>query len=252
MPVLIPTWFIPIKPIDYESEVLQFIGTSRMFGKMELPAPYCCYYSILELFSSRFFTEPDKCDPVDVGKALLVLCKGKAALELVTSSLWGDKQFEKAGLKFYMKHEKDILTFYGEIVQWILSLPAEGFDMLPAAGKNNKPFWFDAEYLAWIVSIVAQQTNESSGKILWEMPFLSAGHLIAAYCKNNGVKGVERKPDTEIMKQESKAAEEREAKGQLHPWQIKYPERYEPSEQQINARVEIRKEWEELKNANKH
>lgn len=250
MAVLIPTWLIPVKPIDYEAEVLQFIGHNRRFGKLELPAPFCCYYSILELFSSRFFTEPDKCDPEDVGKALFVLSEGKGALDMAVASLWGDKSLDKAGQKFYRRNEKDIIAFYTEIVQWVLCLPSEGFDMLPAGGKNNKPFWFDAEYLAWIVSIVSQQTNETTEAILWQTPFLTAGHLVAAYCKNNGVKGVERKPDTKIMEQESEAAEEREAKGKLHPWQIKFPDRYPPSKKQIDARVGIMQEWENLKNAN--
>lgn len=250
MPIEIPTWFIPIKKIDYEAEVLQFVGHKRRFGKLELPPPYCCYYSILELFSSTFFTDPTTCGTTDVGKALLVLSEGRGALDMVVSSLWGDKTLDKAGQKFYNRHQKDIIAFYTEIVEWTLCLPAEGFDMLPAGGSNNKPFWFDAEYLSWIVATVAQQTNETTEKILWHTPFLTAGHLIAAYGKSNGTTGIERKPDKDIMKREFAAAAEREAKGELHPWQIKYPARYPASKAQIDARVEIIKDLENLKNAN--
>ncbi len=253
MAILIPTWFIPVKPIDYEGEVLQFLGQSRRFGKLVLPAPFCCYYSVLELFSSRFFLEPGKCEPEDVGKALYVLANGKKALDMVVSSLWGDKAFEKAGLKFYRRHERDILAFYAEIVQWVLCLPSEGFDMLPGdGGGGGKPFWFDAEYLAWIVSVVSQNTNEPVERILWHTPFLTAGHLVAAHCKANGVKNVERKADAEILKREMQAAAERESRGELHPWQIKHPGRYPPTKRQVDARIEILKEWEELKNADKH
>ena len=86
--------------------------------------------------------------------------------------------------------------------------------------------------------------------VMWRLPFAAVGHLIAADARREGVKGVGRKPDKEILAKELVEAQKREEAGELHPWQRKYPKRYEPTRQQVDARLEIMKEWEELKNAN--
>lgn len=246
MQFFVPTWFIPTKKVDHEAEVIQFISGRRRFGRLDLPAPYCCYYSMLELISSKFFTDPGTCSDHDVAKALLILCEGRSVLADVEGSLRGSTRFETLASRFWKRHRTDIIAHYNEIVEWCLVLPAEGFDMLPRAGKSEKPFWFDSEYLAWTMSIIIRQTGEPMSRALWDVSFLSAGHMIAAFCRQNGEKGVGRKPDDEAYRREMAAAKERELRGELHPWQISHPDRYRPSQTQIDARFEILKEWEAL------
>ncbi len=248
----IPAWYIPTKNVDYEAEVFQFLKASATFGHLVLPPPFGCYFTLLELITSKFFIDPVECTGQDVSKALVILLHNRKSLPMIQDELSGGSKLEKAAAKLWKKHGKSIAENYEKIVNWVLVIPCEGFDLLPTGKKSNKPFWFDAEYLAMNVMIATQASGMTMDAVLWDMSFEALGHLIAADAKREGVAGVERKANREVLKKELEAAREREAKGQLHPWQIKYPERYEPSKEQVDARLEILKEWEELKNADKH
>ena len=248
----IPVWVIPIKKIDYETEVFQFLGSSRQFGKLTLPAPYACYYSLLELITSKFFLEPLQCKGRDVATALYILLEGKKTLPLIYDSLKGGKLLERKAAKFWRKYSESVIDHYESIIEWVMITPCEGFDMLPSGPESSKPFWFDAEYLASNISIATKATGMTMQGVLWNLSFAALGHILAADARREGVKGVGRKPDKEILAKEMEAAKEREKAGQLHPWQEQYPERYEPSKTQVDARLEILQEWEDLKNANKH
>ena len=248
----IPAWYIPTKNVDYEAEVFQFLKASATFGHLALPPPFGCYFTLLELITSKFFIDPVECTGQDVAKALVILLHNRESLPMIQDELSGGSKLEKAAAKLWKKHGKSITENYEKIVNWVLVIPCEGFDLLPTGKKSNKPFWFDAEYLAMNAMIATQASGMTMDSVLWDMSFEALGHLVAADAKREGVAGVERKANREVLKKELEAAREREAKGQLHPWQIKYPERYEPSKEQVDARLEILKEWEELKNANKH
>ncbi len=248
----IPAWYIPTKNVDYEAEVFQFLKASATFGHLVLPPPFGCYFTLLELITSKFFIDPVECTGQDISKALVILLRNRESLPMIQDELSGGSKLEKAAAKLWKKHGKSIAENYEKIVNWVLVIPCEGFDLLPTGKKSNKPFWFDAEYLAMNVMIATQASGMTMDAVLWDMSFEALGHLIAADAKREGVAGVERKANREILKKEMESAKEREAKGQLHPWQIKYPERYEPSKEQVDARLEILKEWEELKNADKH
>lgn len=248
----IPAWYIPTKTVDYEAEVFQFLKASATFGHLALPPPFSCYFTLLELITSKFFLDPVECTGQDVAKALVILLHNRKSLPMIQDELSGGSKLEKAAAKLWKKHGKSITENYEKIVNWVLVIPCEGFDLLPTGKKSNKPFWFDAEYLAMNAMIATQASGMTMDAVLWDMSFETFGHLIAADAKREGVSGVERKANKEVLKKELEAAREREAKGQLHPWQIKYPERYEPSKEQVDARLDILKEWEELKNADKH
>lgn len=248
----IPAWFIPTKKVDYESEVFQFLGGFRKFGKLTLPAPYTCYYSLLELVTSQFFLDPLGCRGRDAATALHILIEGKRALPLIYDSLRGGKRLEREAARFWRRHSGSVIDHYEGIVEWLLVTPCEGFDMLPSGQESKKPFWFDAEYLAGNVAVAARATGMTMDEVLWALPFAALGHIIAADARREGVKGVGRKPDKEVLAREMDAARERESAGMLHPWQERYPERYEPSRTQVEARLEILREWESLKNADKH
>lgn len=246
----VPSWYIPIKKVDYEAEALQFLGARSTFGRLVLPAPFGCYFTLLELITSKFFLSPVDCVGQDVAKALHILTAGRDSLPDIQSALAGGDRLDKAAAKFWRRHAADITTHYAKIVEWVLVTPCEGFDMLPSGPESKKPFWFDAEYLAGHGSIAARAAGATLDDVMWRLPFAAVGHLIAADARREGVKGVGRKPDKEALARELAAAQVREAAGELHPWQRKYPKRYEPTRQQVDARLEILKEWEELKNAN--
>lgn len=245
----VPAWYIPIKKVDYEAEALQFLGSDATFGRMTLPAPFGCYFTLLELITSKFFLEPTRCSGHDVAKALYILTAGRASMPDIRDELAGGAKLEKAAAKFWRRHGKDIASHYAQVVEWVLVTPCEGFDMLPSGPESKKEFWFDAEYLAGHGSIAARAAGTTMDDVMWRMPLAAVGHLIAADARREGVKGVGRKPDKEILAKELVEAQKREEAGELHPWQRKYPKRYEPTRQQVDARLEIIKEWEDLKNA---
>ena len=245
----VPAWYIPIKKVDYEAEALQFLGSDATFGRMNLPAPYGCYFTLLELITSKFFLEPTRCSGRDAAKALYILTAGRASLPDIRDELAGGAKLEKAAAKFWRRHGKDVASHYAQVVEWVLVTPCEGFDLLPSGPESKKEFWFDAEYLAGHGSIAARAAGATMDDVMWRMPFAAVGHLIAADARREGVKGVGRKPDKEILAKELVEAQKREESGELHPWQRKYPKRYEPTRQQVDARLEIMKEWEDLKNA---
>ncbi|HQL08111.1 MAG TPA: hypothetical protein PLE35_00820 [Lentisphaeria bacterium] len=245
----VPSWYIPIKKVDYEAEALQFLGARSTFGRLVLPAPFGCYFTLLELITSKFFLSPVDCAGQDVAKALHILTAGRDSLPDIQSALAGGDRLDRAAAKFWRRHAADITTHYAKIVEWVLVTPCEGFDMLPSGPESKKEFWFDAEYLAGHGSIAARAAGATLDDVMWRLPFAAVGHLIAADARREGVKGVGRKPDKEILAKELIEAQKREEAGELHPWQRKYPKRYEPTRQQVDARLEIMKEWEDLKNA---
>ena len=69
---------------------------------------------------------------------------------------------------------------------------------------------------------------------------------MAAHVRRQGTKGVGRKLDEAAVDREIAAAQEREKRGELHPWQIAAPESYSPSEEQIKARPAIMADYERL------
>ena len=104
------------------------------------------------------------------------------------------------------------------------------------------PYLFGAETIA-AVSMVSGVLNIPYTEVIWNVPLCLVGHIAACEAKRNGVKSVTRPKDDADVRLQLKLANERESKGELHPWQTFEPENYPLLAKQIKARPEIEKEY---------
>lgn len=243
----VPACYVKPKRVDFDGEALQFLGAGLPLPGLTLPPPVLGVFPMLELFTSRYFLDPLGCAPEDIAKGLYVFAHREKALPLVAEACRGGSAFGREAGKWFLRHSDAITANYPEIVRYTLHLPFEGFDLLPTeTGGPEKAFIFDAEWLAAVAGTVAMTTGDTLRAVLWEMPLEAVGHVLAFRARYEGRKGVGRKDDLADLDRIMKEADAREERGELHPWQIDHPERYGLSEKQVNARLGIVAEYQEL------
>lgn len=246
----IPVRYVPNrkKKIDFDAEAAAFLaGAFFLQDGLEIPSPPMGYFTVLELITSNFFLQPLSCNEEDFFIAMALLLAGRKAVFLADEYRKGRRELLiQEAEKFAAEHGECAIKEYEHILHEVLILPFEGLAMLPVENGLQKEFIFDAEYLASLAGCVAMTTGGSIDSVLWDMPLLQAGHIRAFRARYEGNDRIERPDDPEAIKAALKEAEEREGKGELHPWQIAEPQKYPPTEKQIQARFSIIAEHKEL------
>ena len=249
MPVTVdvPSWYLRDKQIDYESEILQCLGHSLTIGRLTIPSPAIGFFALLDVVDSQFFRDPLECSLLDVGVALALAVDGKRALVAADRCRRGDKAPLERRARHCLRLAGNALTEkYADVKRHLLETPWSGYEMLPkAASGKNTAFLFVGPAIASVIR-AAGVSGGGIDHILWNVPLCLSGHLAALHARYEGVKGVERPKDRADMALQRAEALEREKTGELHPWQLDYPEDYEPSVTQIEARFEIVAEYNEL------
>ncbi len=250
MYVDIPAWYLKPKDIDYESEILQCLGNNLIIGRLSIPSPAIGFFALLDVVDSKFFHDPLDCSLLDTGIALTLAMDGKAAMTIADRYRRGDKIPLEKRARHYLRLAGNALTEkvenYASFKRHLLETPWSGYEMLPrAASGKNSAYLFDGPALASVVRAVGSGCS-SIDDIMWRVPLCLVGHLAALNAQCEGVKGIGRPKDRTDIAIQRAAALEREKKGELHPWQRDYPEEYEPSITQIEARFEIVAEYNEL------
>lgn len=240
--ILIPASYIKLKNVNYEAEAVAVLGQSLQIEPgFSVPPPCLGVYTVLELFESNFFLNPSTCSGEDVAKALYCFCAPQKAL----SELQAEPDvFVKNASALFLAHSAALMAKYPAFVEFTLRTPFLGFEMLPQNEDSElKEFIFDAEYLASVLGTVCMTTGADMEYVLWKMPLALAGHIVAFRARFEGRKGVGRKESLEDYHRVLAETMDREKHGELHPWQIDYPEYHSPTEEQIAARPEIIDEY---------
>jgi len=251
----VPAHYIKNKEIDFDGEIFSSMGLPVKFAGLSLLPPPIGVFSLLEIIESVFIQDFDKSEGMDCYRAFYIAYyRKKAACEVRE---WLDEgglkdakskqkkpllKWDKKVVKFAKKHELDLWEF-ARLKNFLLAVTFNGYEMIPSSGGSGGSYFFGADTLAAIFRLAGPAANFDYDKIIWDLPLCLVGHLAAIEAKANGTKGVGRPKDLNDMKVQFKLANEREEKGELHPWQKAEPGVYRPTKKQIKANPEINKEF---------
>lgn len=252
----VPAHYIKFKQIDYDAEIFAALSVPFVLAGLELAPPSIGVMSLLEVVDNPIFNEPQDATAFDFYRALFIASDGRKAAPLVRDwTLQGgkekfnpekkdtwlswDREIEKFSDDHPVKEASDIFRFR----EFLIANTFNGYEMIPdTCPSGHMPYVFGAETIAATLRMCAG-LGMSKDQIIWDMPLCVVGHMAACEARKNGVKGVSRPKDEGDIKKQLADANERESKGELHPWQIKEPDMYGLQESQIKARPEVKTEY---------
>ena len=270
----VPARFIKNKVIDYEQEIFSCLNLPfriagyragffhRLFrdcrpNPLEINPPSVGVFSLLECIDSMFIKDFVKSDAFDFCRALYISYYGRdAAMEV---KQWinedGKKKFKPLDKSTWLFWDRKVALFadkinagklgIDDIVAFRKFLTVDtfaGYEMIPDSGGSFMPYLFGAETIAGI-AMMSEKLNCTYDQVIWDVPLCLIGQMTAVEAKRNGIKGISRPKDDADVKLQLKLAREREEKGQLHPWQIEFPEIYPLTEKQKKIRPESEQEY---------
>jgi hypothetical protein len=221
----IPTAYVKDKPVDYESEIFALLGEGVRVGDYHFAPPSLGVWALWELLDSPIIHGSEDASYGDFLRLLWVNTVRRAAVPHVRE--WVDVGKPKVG---------EWSAMDTEVASWAaLTLPDEatldelarleiiaqiplcytGYETIPSTGESTGEWLFAGEAFGAICS----QSPAEFDTLIWDVPMTLNGHITAYRAKFNGTKGVSRPKDPEDIVLQLELANEREAKGELHPWQ---------------------------------
>ena len=265
MPVKIPVNLVPRAFIDYDMEQRQILGHAFCLPDgFRVPPLTAARLMALELVCSDFFLHPGACTQLDAAAALVLMSCDRNLVQDLTASVsepsasvdsaarTGDNpsagsaccppgmrafpDLYAAAAAFLNTHADAMLADYPRLVRWCIEVPFYGFDMLPkSAGGQPHECWFDGEFAGSVIAQASKILATPVDTVLWETPLCLVWHAVAQHAAAYGVKHVERPPDEAILKAMMQDVADREARGELHPWQYADPLTYGLTDAQAQA-----------------
>lgn len=250
---------------DFKSGLFHWLFRDCSKNQLEIYPPSIGVFSLLEVIDSVFVKDGTQADAWDFLRCLFIAYYRKDAASFVREwiqaggkdkfnkndkSTWLDWDYRIARFADKIHADKITLSEIADFRSFLLSNTFNGYEMIPDSsrdGESYMPYLFGAETLASVASI-AGKLGCTYDQAIWDVPLCLCGFITSCEARKNGIKGVSRGKDLEHMKQMFKEANERELKGELHPWQIEEPENgnYALSDIQRKARPEIVKEYQKL------
>lgn len=245
--IMIPARYVPQQKPDYIGELEALMLPALRVGDLRVLPPVPAVLSLWDLVDSRWCTDPRHADPEEVAIGLYLQCHRELATEMALAFARGSKEaLTRAALEWFDPYAADVFFAFEEIVNYTQIGIDNGFQLLPRQPAPAGEWWFDAPWLGGICAMAAAATGQTIHQVMWRMPVAEVGHLAVYLRRQVDPKGCGRKEDSEVLEQMFREAQEREARGEFHPWQLDDPERHSPTEEQIAARPEILQEYEEL------
>lgn len=266
--IKIPVNLVPRAFVDYDMEQHQLLRHDYVLPDgCRIPPLTAARLMALELVCSEFFLHSQTCTQLDIAAALVLMTCRQSLVEELTakdpaSAVHGSPVEDAArvadnssagsaccppGMRAFPKlyaaasyflnaHGDAMVADYPRLVRWCIEVPFYGFDMiLKTGGGQSRECWFDGEFVGSVVAPVAKILSTPVEFVLWETPLCLVWHTVAQHAAAYGVKHVERPPDEAVLKAMMKEAAEREARGELHPWQFTNPLSYGLTNAQANA-----------------
>lgn len=249
MQVKIPVHLVPRAYVDYDMEQRQLLRQDYVLPDgLRVPPLTAGRLMALELIASEFFLHPDACAQLDIAAALVLMTCGQHLIADFTRGSPGAPPVEdadpaspasaagglaafpdlaQAAASFLAAHSDAVFADYPALVRWCVCVPFYGFDMLPKDGAGaQKECWFDGAFAGSVLAPASKLLATPYEMILWDIPLCVVWHALAQQAAAFGVKGVERPPDTAVLRRMMREAAEREERGLLHPWQYADPVSY--------------------------
>jgi len=266
IPVKIPASIVPRAYVNYDAEVRACLGLPLVLSDgFEIPPFTAGRLMAWEVISTPFFLHSDTCDPLDAAAAIVLatcapaqipdlLTEDRALAEQRTAEVQAQPcglsaypKLKKAAANWLLAHGAALASDYQRICEWLLVIPATGFLMRnqdhPSAPRE---WWFEGSFAGGVLAPACRMLGVSYNEILWYVPMCVVGHAVAQHDASVGVKGIERPPDRAALDRMMQEAEERERRGELHPWQYLDPINYPLSQTQAEANPDLIGQFQDI------
>jgi hypothetical protein len=250
---MVPAHHVKWKTVDYDGEIFACLGVPCVIAKHSFKPPSIGVFSLLEVIDSKIVNDFQHFSLMDFYRAAYILIHRQESAEDVRE--WkrdkGAERFEGQPSDWH-PFDKKVYAYFKDTEftvsdminfrSFLLDNTFAGYEMIPnSCPSGNRPYIFGADTLASIVRALLGSGIPIVGGVIWDLPLCIIGFISAARAAENGVKGVGRPKDLDDIKLQLKQANERESKGELHPWQIEEPHIYRPSEIQEKANPDIKR-----------
>jgi len=252
IPVKIPASIVPRAYVNYDAEVRACLGLPLVLSDgFEIPPFTAGRLMAWEVISTPFFLHSDTCDPLDAAAAIvLATCDPAQIPDLLTEDPAASgiyPRLKKAAADWLLAHGAALASDYQRICEWLLVIPATGFLMRnqdhPSAPRE---WWFEGSFAGGVLAPACRMLGVSYNEILWYVPMCVVGHAVAQHDASVGVKSIERPPDRAALDRMMQEAEERERRGELHPWQHLDPINYPLTSTQAEANPDLIGQFQDI------
>jgi hypothetical protein len=239
----VPARYIADLPADWAGELGAILDVSSLVGGVRVPPPAIGHLALLEHIDAAVVARPAEADRLDCLRALFIMVKGResAALALVSGECRAkfDQQgdwspLDKSAVLWAMSHVSNASPLSAADFAPIFAAAFAGFGLIPDAATTGRERLFGPESVAAIL-VLLEGLGIDRADATWRLPLCLVGHIAAVRAQGNGTKGVGRPKDPADVRLQLRLAAEREARGELHPWQVAEPDKWPLTDKQREA-----------------
>jgi hypothetical protein len=233
----IPPAYCKDKAVDYDREIFSILGNGYRSGCFHFAPPSLGVWSLWEIIDSPLIKDYSTASVGDFFRLCYINHARREAVALV--SQWVDDgkpglpdghgigawrsacSLDRAAIKYSRTIPRDVMTDAGQaqIIKQI-DLCGSGYDMFPSNGEApSRHYLFAGE----AYGSICYHDIVNHDRLIWDVPMSLVGHVAAHSAIVNGAKGICRPKDKQDILLQFKMANERENRGELHPWQIERP-----------------------------
>jgi len=262
----VPARCIKTLPVDYDGEIFAMMDLGLPVDTEDgqtyfVRPPSFGVWSLLETFESPFVTNLEDCTFLDVWRAMYINEKRSACASQVRDWFYGSgKDVDPENSETWQAWDNDCAAWADTVKidwnYWALrirewfQLSFNGTAMLPKTIGSSSEYWFGADTLGLVLATVGHVQGYDLHGVLWEIPFSIVSHTIAQHVHINNPKiPVARPKDEQDIRLQLRLAEEREERGELHPWQVKEPLEYDLTQAQTVNNPGLREQYERMRDA---
>lgn len=246
----VPADYIRDAPVWWEYEILQALGLPLDLRGFPVPPPTFATLALLEVLDNDFLGRYPECDMPSVAVALWCACETKTAALCIRRELTCDSRRRPAVDAAAVLWLGEALAgadidaeALAELHTWFC-VAFSGYEMMPRRPGAGGSYLFGAPTMGRTLAAVGAELGVTWHAALWDTPVCLLGHIVAQQADMAGVDGVSRRKDEADIRRQIKLANEREAAGELHPWQERDPLLYPLTAEQLKHPA-AQKAWTE-------
>jgi len=228
----VPARFVADLPVHWEEEALACLGQPIRWAGLTVPPITLGTMALLEFLDSPFVAAPLECRAVDYLRAVYVFrARQQATIDVLDwiddgkPATPGSNALDRHAANLACQMQTATMADHARLRRWYAAAFA-GYQMIPPSNEPSGLWLFGGPTLGSSVAHAGECLGVTWDELLWSTPLCLLGFTVAALAKSNGAKGVSRPKDPTDIKRQLRLANEREAAGQLHPWQEREPELY--------------------------
>ena len=255
----VPDCFVKLKKVDYDLELLCAFDVGFELGRRVIPPPGIGVFSLLEMIESRWYTQRSTCDLLDLYKVAYICFHRETCVKEVYKHVQDggrDKHATIGDKSSHLEWDKKVLYWAGECDENFdylldnekltngefdnfMALASSGYEMLPKSkNEDARDYLFGADTVADVARSLCKNLGVTLFDAIWRVSLCFAGHVVANGAKEEG-QLVRRGWDMDDMHTKVDEATAREKRGEVHPWQVLYPEYYPLTKVQIEADPQV-------------